>query len=208
MERFLFLIFALKKAEYMKLCFATNNTHKIEEVREMLGDNFDLLSLQDIGCKTELPENQDTLEGNSLEKAQYVWEQYQINCFADDTGLEVEALQGEPGVYSARYAGPQRNSEDNISLLLHKLQSKTNRTARFRTSITLILQGNIHQFEGIVQGKITESRLGDKGFGYDPVFMPDGYNRTFAQMNIAEKNSIDHRGKAVQAMVDFLKSLK
>jgi XTP/dITP diphosphohydrolase len=154
-----------------------------------------------------LPENQDTLEGNSLEKAQYVWNNYHINCFADDTGLEVEALNGEPGVYSARYAGPKRSSEDNIALVLSKLEGIQNRNARFRTSITLILNGSIHQFEGIVQGKIIESRQGEKGFGYDPIFMPDGHSNTFAQMNITEKNSIDHRGKAVRAMVDFLKQL-
>jgi XTP/dITP diphosphohydrolase len=191
----------------MKLCFATNNLHKIEEVSEMLGNTFHLLSLKDIGCEVELPENQDTLEGNSLEKAQYVWQQYKVSCFADDTGLEVEALQGEPGVYSARYAGPQRSSEDNINLLLQNLQGKANRNARFRTSVTLILDGVIHQFEGIVQGSIIESRRGERGFGYDPVFMPEGFTRTFAQMSIHEKNSIDHRGKAVQAMVDFLKHL-
>jgi XTP/dITP diphosphohydrolase len=190
----------------MRLCFATNNLHKIKEVHEMLGKDFTLLSLQDIGCATELPENQTTLEGNSLEKAQYVWQHYQVSCFADDTGLEVEALNGEPGVYSARYAGLQRNSEDNITLLLENLQGKTNRKAQFRTSITLILQGSVHQFEGVVQGKIIENRIGEKGFGYDPVFVPEGHSRTFAQMSIAEKNSIDHRGKAVQAMVNFLKN--
>jgi XTP/dITP diphosphohydrolase len=191
----------------MKLCFATNNLHKIEEVNEMLGDTFELIGLSAIGCTIDLPENQDTLGGNSLEKAQYVWNNYHINCFADDTGLEVEALHGEPGVYSARYAGPQRNSEDNITLLLSKLQGIHNRNARFRTSITLILNGTVHQFEGIVEGKIIENRQGEKGFGYDPVFMPDGYSSTFAQMSITEKNSIDHRGKAVRAMVDFLKQL-
>jgi XTP/dITP diphosphohydrolase len=191
----------------MRLCFATNNLHKIEEVNEMLGQSFELLSLSAINCHHELPENQDTLEGNSLEKAQYVWNNYHINCFADDTGLEVEALNGEPGVYSARYAGLHRSSEDNIDLLLLKLQGVQNKNARFRTSITLILNGSIHQFEGIVQGKIIESRQGEKGFGYDPVFMPDGHSNTFAQMSIIEKNSIDHRGKAVKAMVNFLKQL-
>ena len=191
----------------MKLCFATNNLHKIEEVSEMLGNTFELLSLKDIGCEVDLPENQDTLEGNSLEKAQYVWQHYNINCFADDTGLEVEALLGEPGVYSARYAGPQRNSEDNINLLLQKLQEVLNRKARFRTSITLILNNQVHQFEGIVQGRITERRQGGRGFGYDPVFMPEGFNKTFAEMSITEKNKIDHRGKAIQAMVAFLQNV-
>jgi XTP/dITP diphosphohydrolase len=192
----------------MKLCFATNNLHKIEEVNEMLGGSFEILSLSDIGCQADLPENQETLEGNSLEKAQYVWNNYHINCFADDTGLEVEPLKGEPGVYSARYAGPQRSSEDNIRLLLQNLQNHPNRNARFRTSITLILEGRIHQFEGMVPGKIIEDRQGDKGFGYDPIFVPEGYTHTFAEMSIHEKNSIDHRGKAVKAMVNFLRNLK
>jgi XTP/dITP diphosphohydrolase len=196
------------KLFHMKLCFATNNTHKIEEVSAMLGVDFALLSLSDIGCFTELPENQATLEGNSLEKAQYIWQHYQLNCFADDSGLEVEALNGEPGVYSARYAGPQRNSENNIDLLLQNLEGISNRNASFRTSLTLILDGSIHQFEGVVRGKIQESRQGNRGFGYDPVFVPDGHTRTFAQMTLQEKNSIDHRGKAVRAMVDFLTSLK
>jgi XTP/dITP diphosphohydrolase len=174
----------------------------------MLGSSFELLSLSEIGCQADLPENQETLEGNSQEKAQYVWNNYHINCFADDTGLEVEALGGEPGVYSARYAGPQRSSEDNIRLLLQNLQGHSHRNARFRTSITLILEGHIHQFEGMVSGKIIEERQGDKGFGYDPIFVPEGYTCTFAEMSIHEKNSIDHRGKAVQAMVKFLKNLK
>jgi XTP/dITP diphosphohydrolase len=191
----------------MKLCFATNNLHKIEEVSEMLGNTFELFSLKDIGCNVDLPENQDTLEGNSLEKAQYVWQHFRINCFADDTGLEVEALQGEPGVFSARYAGPQRDSEDNINLLLQKLQGISTRKARFRTSITLILNNHIHQFEGIVQGKITEVRQGERGFGYDPVFIPEGFSKTFAEMSIGEKNKIDHRGKAIQAMVAFLQNV-
>ncbi|MFD1184696.1 non-canonical purine NTP diphosphatase [Pontibacter rugosus] len=190
-----------------KLCFATNNKHKIAEVSQMLEGQYDLLSLQDIGCHTELPEEQDTLEGNSHQKATYVWEHFGVSCFADDTGLEVEALDGAPGVYSARYAGPQRSDSENINKLLQSLQSQENRKARFRTSITLILDGKEHQFEGIVTGRIAASWQGDKGFGYDPVFIPDGHDHTFAQMSAEEKNAISHRGRAVQQLVRFLKAL-
>ncbi|QHT69338.1 non-canonical purine NTP diphosphatase [Rhodocytophaga rosea] len=188
----------------MKLCFATNNTHKIEEIHNLLSGRFEILSLEDIGCREELPENQTTLEGNSLEKAMYVWEHFGVSCFADDTGLEVEALHGEPGVYSARYAGLQRKAEDNMNLLLKNLQGKTNRKARFRTSITLILNGKVHQFEGVVNGHIDEIHRGTKGFGYDPLFVPDGHTRTFAEMDISEKGNISHRGKAIEALVAFL----
>ena len=190
----------------MKLCFATNNSHKLEEINALLGNSFEIVSLQAIGCQEDLPENQDTLEGNSLEKAQFVWQHYQINCFADDTGLEVEALQGAPGVYSARYAGAQRNSQDNIHLLLQNLQNHTNRKARFRTSITLIMEGHVHQFEGIIKGHIEQKLRGDKGFGYDPVFVPEGHTRTFAEMTMEEKSSMSHRGKAIEALVGFLKT--
>lgn len=190
----------------MELCFATNNAHKLKEINGLLGKDFELVSLQKIGCYEELPENQDTLEGNSLEKAQFVWQHYQINCFADDTGLEVEALQGAPGVYSARYAGLQRNNQDNIYLLLRNLQNHTNRKAQFRTSITLVLEGHIHQFEGIVKGHIEQNTRGDKGFGYDSVFVPEGHTRTFAQMTMEEKSSMGHRGKAIGALVTFLKN--
>lgn len=190
----------------MKLCFATNNTHKLEEIHDMLGSSFDIVSLKDIGCFEELPENQDTLEGNSYEKAWHVWHHYQVSCFADDTGLEVEALQGEPGVYSARYAGPQRNADDNMNLLLKKLHGHSNRRARFRTSITLILDGQTHQFEGIVPGHIEEIKRGIKGFGYDPVFVPEGHSRTFAEMDMSEKSRLSHRGRAIAALVTFLKN--
>ncbi len=188
----------------MKLCFATNNAHKLEEINALLGKDFKILSLKDIGCNEELPENQDTLEGNSLEKAQFVWQHYRINCFADDTGLEVEALQGDPVVYSARYAGPQRSSEDNIELLLKNLHNRTNLQAQFRTSITLILEGHIHQFEGIVKGNIDKMARGSNGFGYDPVFVPEGHTRTFAEMSMEEKSSLSHRGRAIEALVAFL----
>ncbi|GAA4433144.1 non-canonical purine NTP diphosphatase [Pontibacter saemangeumensis] len=190
-----------------RLCFATNNRHKAAEVSQMLEGKFELLTLQDIGCHEELAEDQETLEGNSRQKAEYVWQHYNVSCFADDTGLEVEALGGAPGVYSARYAGPQRSDSDNIRLLLQNLAPHQNRKARFRTSITLILDGRQHQFEGTVEGTISDAWKGDKGFGYDPVFVPDGYDRTFAEMSSEEKNAISHRGRAVRQLVGFLKAL-
>ncbi|RAU83778.1 non-canonical purine NTP diphosphatase [Pontibacter arcticus] len=190
-----------------ELCFATNNRKKTEEVSQMLEGKYKLLTLEDIGCHEELAEDQDTLEGNSRQKAEQVWQKYNISCFADDTGLEVEALNGAPGVYSARYAGPQRRDSDNIQHLLKNMQGQQNRKARFRTSITLILNGEQQQFEGIVNGHITEELKGDKGFGYDPVFVPEGFDKTFAQMSPEEKNAISHRGRAVQKLVDFLKAV-
>jgi XTP/dITP diphosphohydrolase len=189
-----------------RICFATNNENKLREIRAVLGSEFEILSLEQVGCHEELPENQDTLEGNSTEKARYVADHYQVGCFADDTGLEVFSLNGEPGVYSARYAGPQRNMEQNMQLLLDKLQDKTDRSARFRTVITLIQDGKETQFEGIVEGEITTERQGEEGFGYDPVFRPKGYQHTFAQMSLQEKNQISHRARAVAKLVDFLKT--
>ncbi|MEQ8303264.1 MAG: non-canonical purine NTP diphosphatase [Cyclobacteriaceae bacterium] len=188
----------------MKLCFATNNDHKLMEVREVLGDSFEVLSLKDVGCEEELPEDADTIEGNSLQKAQYLFDHYNVNCFADDTGLEVQELNGEPGVYSARYAGAQRSSTDNIRLLLSKLEGKADRSARFKTVITLIEGGEVVQFEGIVNGVITEEERGAGGFGYDPIFLPDGYSKTMAEMTSAEKNAISHRGRAVQKLHAYL----
>jgi XTP/dITP diphosphohydrolase len=188
----------------LKLCFATNNAHKIEEIQALLGEKFDIQTLHEIGCEEDLAETQTTLEGNSLQKAQYIWQKYAINCFADDSGLEVDVLGGEPGVYSARYAGEQRNHADNMAKLLENLAIFENKKAQFRAVITLILNGEIHQFEGKIRGKIINEKLGSKGFGYDPIFVPDGYNRTFAEMDIAEKNPISHRGLAVQKLVDFL----
>ncbi len=190
----------------MELCFATNNLHKLEEVSSLLGDTFHLLSLKDIGCETELPENQDTLEGNSLEKAAYVHRHYKIPCFADDTGLEVDALNGAPGVYSARFAGPQKDSQDNIKLLLEKLEGVSNRSAQFRTVITLIIGDKINHFEGIVRGKIAEKLSGHSGFGYDPVFIPEGYDISFAEMSMEQKNQLSHRGIAIRKLTDFLKN--
>jgi XTP/dITP diphosphohydrolase len=188
-----------------KLCFATNNAHKLEEIQAILGDSFDLLSLKDINCIEELPETGNTLEANSLQKAQYLYDHYQINCFADDSGLEVNALGGEPGVYSARYAGEQRIHADNIHLLLKNLSGKSDRSAQFRTVITLFQNGEYHQFEGIIKGQIIEDLRGTDGFGYDPIFMPEGFDKTFAEMSLEEKGRISHRARAFQKLVAFLK---
>jgi XTP/dITP diphosphohydrolase len=188
------------------LCFATNNQHKIQEVRAHLGSDFQLAGLEEIGCKDELPEEQPTLEGNSFQKAEYVYKNFSVSCFADDTGLEVEALQGAPGVYSARYAGDQRRAEDNMQLLLKNLAKSQNRKARFRTVITLITPEFTKQFEGIVSGQIISEHRGSGGFGYDPIFLPDGYNKTLAEMSMEEKNAISHRARAVNKLVEFLKT--
>ncbi|WP_026461623.1 non-canonical purine NTP diphosphatase [Adhaeribacter aquaticus] len=192
----------------MKLCFASNNEHKLTEIRQLVGNQYEVLSLKDIGCVEELPEEQDTLEGNSYQKAEYVWRNFRVSCFADDTGLEVKALDGAPGVYSARYAGPARNNRSNMELLLKNLEGKSDRSAQFRTSITLILNGQVEQFDGIVTGKITEAPAGDKGFGYDPIFTPEGHEQTFAQMSSEAKNRISHRGRAMEQLVNYLKSQK
>lgn len=189
----------------VQICFATNNAHKLGEVQSLLPSNFKIVSLAEIGCKDELPEDQDTLEGNSLQKAQFVFDNYGISCFADDTGLEVDALGGEPGVYSARYAGPQRNSDDNIDLLLKKLEGKP-RTARFRTVVTLLMPDKTIQFEGTVEGDILSARRGLGGFGYDPVFKPVGLEKSMAELTMAEKNLISHRGIATRKLVDYLKN--
>lgn len=191
-----------------KLCFATNNAHKVEEVQAVLGNRFELSTLKQIGCNEELPETGNTLEANSLQKASYLFDNYQIDCFADDTGLEVTALKGEPGVYSARYAGEQRSHSDNINLLLKNLSGKTDRSAQFRTVITLIIDGKVEQFEGIVKGEIIETLRGNEGFGYDPIFIPEGFDRTFAEMTMEEKGKISHRGRAFEKLVTFLVSNK
>ncbi len=190
----------------MKICFATNNQHKIAEVQAILGKKFELVSLIEIGCLEELPETGNTLQENSAQKAEYIWRKYQIPCFADDSGLEVEILANAPGVYSARYAGLPRNDEKNIALLLQNLQNKTNRKAQFRTCITLITAKGKWQFEGIVKGEILEEKRGSQGFGYDPVFLPKGYKQTFAEMNIHDKNAISHRAIAVRKLADFLQA--
>jgi len=186
------------------LCFATNNKHKIEEISQILGESFRIQSLENIGCYQELPENQNTLEGNSLEKARFVFQNYDKACFADDTGLEVNALNGEPGVFSARYAGYQKDSNDNIDLLLKNLKGIKERSARFRTVITLVSSGNVIQFEGEVKGYITTEKKGNCGFGYDPVFIAEGYNNTFAELSINEKNKISHRGLAFKKLINYL----
>lgn len=191
-----------------KLVFATNNEHKLTELKAMLGDHFQLLSLKDINCNVEIPETGDTLEINAAQKSFYVVENYAIDCFADDTGLEIEALNNEPGVYSARYAGEEKSAEANMQKVLQKLDGITNRKARFRTVISLVIDGHETQFEGIVEGHILEERQGEAGFGYDPIFMPDGYSESFAQMPLSEKNKISHRGRAVQKLVAHLHNLK
>lgn len=189
-----------------EICFATNNRHKLEEIRKQIGDQYTILSLEDIGCQEEIPETQATVAGNSMQKAEYINVRYSVDVFADDTGLEVEALDGAPGVISSRYAGPNATNEENMDLLLKELEGVENRSARFRTVITLIIDNDLHQFEGIVEGKITQERMGEKGFGYDPIFVPEGHSVTFAQLSIEEKNQISHRGKAVKKMVDFFKN--
>ncbi|MES2388970.1 MAG: RdgB/HAM1 family non-canonical purine NTP pyrophosphatase [Bacteroidota bacterium] len=188
----------------MTLCFATNNAHKIKEISAMLPPGFELQSLQEIGCNDELPENETSIQGNSLSKAQYVWENFQTSCFADDSGLEVYALNGDPGVYSAMYAGPQRSHADNIELLLSNMEGKTDRSARFLTVITLVLNGEVHQFEGIAEGEILEEPRGEGGFGYDPVFQPLGLDVSFAEMKPEEKNAISHRARAFHKLINFL----
>lgn len=183
---------------------ATNNKHKVEEIQHVLGDKVNIITLRDLGCKDEIPEDQDTLEGNARQKARYIWDKFQKNCFADDTGLEVDALGGRPGVYSARYAGDRCSFDDNIDLLLEEMEGKTNRNARFRTVICLIEEGKEFFFEGKCEGTITTERYGKKGFGYDPVFMPKGYGESFAEMSLDEKNKISHRGLATQKLIKHL----
>lgn len=186
------------------LVFATNNQHKLEEIQELLGDAFVLKTMKDIECHEDIAEDAPDLQGNAQLKARYIKEHYGYDCFADDTGLEIEALGGEPGVYSARYAGAQRSSEDNMDLVLSKLAGKDHRKAQFRTAICLILGDEEHLFEGIVEGEIAQERSGEKGFGYDPIFLPEGQKRSFAEMTSEEKNAISHRGRAFQKMIEFL----
>ena len=205
----------------MKIVFATNNQHKLDEIRSILGDNIEVLSLKDIGCDIDIPETGQTLEENALQKAQYIYDHYHMSVFADDTGLEVEALNGAPGIYSARYASMvdgssvSHDSEANMACLLKELGENNNRKARFRTVIALILKKDIcpcgctsvkeiHQFEGIVEGEIIRERRGGEGFGYDPIFQPDGYDKTFAELGMDIKNHISHRARAVQKLAEFL----
>ena len=201
----------------MKIVFATNNQHKLDEIREILGSEFEIMSLNDIGCHEDIPEDYDTLEENALQKAKYIVDHYHVSCFADDTGLEVDALNGEPGVHSARYAeGTDHDSEANMQKLLRKLGNNNNRQARFRTVIALIIKEGVkegrskgefstHLFEGIVEGHIAHEKKGSEGFGYDPVFVPDGYDESFAQLGMDIKNSISHRARAVKKLAAYLK---
>ena len=190
-----------------KLVFATNNAHKLEEVSAILGDKVELLSLNDINCRTDIPETAETLEGNALLKSSFIYKNYGLDCFADDTGLEVEALNGAPGVYSARYAGGEgHDAQANMLKLLHELEGKENRKAQFRTAISLILDGKEYLFEGVIKGEIIKEKRGDSGFGYDPVFKPEGYDQTFAELGNDIKNQISHRALAVEKLCEFLQS--
>lgn len=188
----------------MDLVFATHNQHKTEEAIAIAASSIQIRNLKDIGCTTEIPETADTLSGNALQKARFVYENYHTNCFADDTGLEVEALDGRPGVYSARYAGEHCSYQDNVLKLLDEMKGKSNRKACFKTVIALILDGTEYLFEGRVDGLIIENQRGTAGFGYDPVFLPDGFEHTFAEMSEEQKNSISHRGRAMLKLMDFL----
>lgn len=190
--------------EKHKLLFATNNPHKLEEIRNVEGLNFEILSLNDVGFSVEIPEDFETLRENALQKARFIHRETGLDCFGDDTGLEVDALGGRPGVHSARYAGPQCNAEDNINKLMDELRGKIRRTARFRTVIALIIDGEEHLFEGVAEGEILSKKRGEGGFGYDPVFLPMCYMQTFAEMSLAVKNTISHRAKATQKLIEFL----
>ena len=188
----------------MKLVFATNNLNKLSELQDLLPANIELLGLKDIGCNQELPETKNTLEGNAMQKAEFVFEHFGYNCFSDDTGLEVEALNNEPGVYSARYAGKDCNPNDNMQKVLQKLVDSNDRNAKFRTVIALIIDGKKSLFEGECEGEITKERKGEKGFGYDSIFLPKGVDTTFAQMTKKQKGAISHRGRATKKLVEFL----
>ena len=191
----------------MKIVFATNNAHKLDEVRQVVGEKFEIVSLRECGIVEDIPENEPTLEGNALAKARYIYERTGFNCFADDTGLEVDTLGGEPGVRSARYATDGHDDEANKRLLLERLQGEENRAAQFRTAVALILGGKEYLFEGIVRGEIALEQHGEGGFGYDPLFFPEGGDLTFAQMSSEEKNAISHRGRAVRKLAEFLQNL-
>ncbi|WP_066630212.1 non-canonical purine NTP diphosphatase [Labilibacter marinus] len=192
----------------MELVFATNNLNKLEEIRHLLGDKIKIVSLEDINCTEEIPETGFTLEENALQKSEYVNKKFNINCFADDTGLEIDALNGEPGVYSARYGGESKDANLNMEKVLEKMKRTSNRKARFRTVISLIIDGKESQFEGVVEGRISETKSGSKGFGYDPIFIPDGYGTSFAELDINEKNKISHRALAIKKLAAFLMDIK
>jgi len=190
----------------MKLIFATNNKHKLEEVKKIIGNDFEILSLENIKCFEDIPETQNTIEGNASQKSNYIYNKFKLNCFADDTGLEIDALNGEPGVYSARYAGENCSFEDNMKKVLTEMQDKSDRKAQFKTVISLILNGKEFQFKGIIKGEILTEKKGNSGFGYDPIFLPEGYNKTFAELPLDIKNKISHRGIATSKLADFLKT--
>ena len=191
----------------MKIVFASNNQNKIIEIQSMLPESIQIVSLESIGCLEEIPETSETIEGNAILKANYITENYGFDCFADDTGLEVEALNGEPGVYSARYAGEQKNADDNMKKLLTELVDKTNRNAQFKTVIALNLKGKQYLFDGVASGEIIKNKIGTGGFGYDPIFKPTGYEETFAQLSLDIKNEISHRGKATKKLLEFLQKI-
>jgi len=188
----------------MQLVFATHNPGKLQEVREILAPKYEVLGLTDVNDHEEIVEDADTLQGNAIIKAETVWQRHGLNCFSDDTGLEILALNGQPGVYSARYAGPQKNSEDNMDKVLQELEEINDRSAQFRTVMALHWNDKIELFEGIVKGHIATERSGSKGFGYDPIFIPEGYDRSFAEMDAALKNSMSHRGRAMEKLINFL----
>jgi len=204
---FIYLFSHYPKQPQMQLVFATNNGNKLKEVQALMPSHIKLLSLKDIGCLDDVPETQATIEGNAIQKAEYIKQHYGYDCFSDDTGLEVEALNNEPGVFSARYAGEQRNANDNMDKILNNLKFKENRAAQFKTVIALHIKGELKTFTGICKGEITPNKKGNKGFGYDPIFKPDCYEQTFAEMDLALKNTIGHRGKAVNQLVSFLNDL-
>ena len=188
----------------MKLIFATHNKNKAFEIQKLLPSQFQVLTLDDISFHDEIPENEPTIEGNSAYKAQFIYSEFELNCFADDTGLEIEALNGKPGVHSARYSGEDRNPDANMNRVLAELKGISNRNARFKTVITLIIEGKQHIFEGIVNGRIIDEKRGTNGFGYDPIFIPENESRTFAEMDLAEKNQFSHRARALEKMIAFL----
>ena len=191
----------------MKIVFATNNPNKLKEIQSLVPKEIEIISLNEIGCNEDIPETGDTLEANAFQKAYYIKDNFNYDCFADDTGLEIDELNGDPGVYSARYAGPERNANANMNKVLNELKGKKNRKAQFRTAIALILKGEEHLFEGKVEGYISKDKQGNEGFGYDPIFIPENNIRSFAQMSMQEKGAISHRGRAVKKLVTYLNNL-
>jgi XTP/dITP diphosphohydrolase len=204
----LFLLLITLYTKPMQIVFATNNSNKVKEIQALIDGKMDILSLKDVQCFEELPETQETLVGNAIQKAQYLYDNYGKDCFADDTGLLISALNDEPGVYTARYAGPQRDANDNMDLVLANLEGKEDRSAKFQTAIALIIKGTVTTFVGEARGTIAMSRQGVEGFGYDPIFIPEGEKRSFAEMPLSEKNKISHRGRAVAQLVEFLNNDK